>query len=196
MLSIQFFDIFSQFWFSKIVNESSVHVLQWFLYNVIFGPTPYTHLSWLRNMWIVPNQKQIKLCTIFFSFSPQQRDTVEIAEQLASIPTKSDMPKILSNSSSMKKRAEVEVEEILDDENVRQSPIGAETSDEELHANLDEADDWEPWEDEELCASPTSNQFDEIFPYFFLLYFRNRTYFSVSNDVLFELRITVYPDNF
>ena len=109
----------------------------------------------------------MKSCKNFFFSSPQQRDAVEIAEQLAGIPTKSDMPKILSNSSSMKKRAEVEVEEVLDDENVRQSPIGAETSDEELHANLDEADDWEPWEDEELCASPTSNQFDEIFPSFF-----------------------------
>ena len=96
----------------------------------------------------------------------------------------------------MKKRAEVEVEEVLDDENVRQSPIGAETSDEELHANLDEADDWEPWEDEELCASPTSNQFDEIFPSFFLLYFRNGPCFSVSHKNSVELRITVYPDNF
>ena len=72
------------------------------------------------------------------------------------------MPKNSSNSRS---------KEVVLDENVRHSPIGAETSDEELqHANLDEADDWEPWEDEELCASPNSNQFDEIFPSFFNLF--------------------------
>merc|ERR1711879_387646 len=44
--------------------------------------------------------------------------------------------------------------EVLDVENMRQSPIGAESSDGDLHANLDGPDDWEPWEDEELCASP------------------------------------------
>ena len=64
-----------------------------------------------------------------------------------------------SNSSSSIKEVEVP------DENVRQSPIGAETSDEELHATLVGDDDWEPWEeDEELCASPNrpySIQFDE-----------------------------------
>ena len=58
------------------------------------------------------------------------------------------------------------------DENIRQSPIGAETSDEELHANLDGVDDWEPWEDEEICASPNSIWFDEIF---FIIYVWGKT---------------------
>ena len=64
----------------------------------------------------------------------QPCDTVEIAEQLPAspLPPKSDVPAKFFSSNSSSSIKEVEVP----DENVRQSPIGAETSDEELHANL------------------------------------------------------------
>ena len=94
----------------------------------------------------------------------QPCDTVEIAEQLPAspLPPKSDVPAKFFSSNSSSSIKEVEVP----DENVRQSPIGAETSDEELHATLVGDDDWEPWEeDEEICASPNrpnSIQFDKI----------------------------------
>ena len=93
----------------------------------------------------------------------QPCDTVEIAEQLPAspLPPKSDVAAKFFSSNSSSSIKEVEVP----DENVRQSPIGAETSDEELHATLVGDDDWEPWEeDEEICASPNrpySIQFDE-----------------------------------
>ena len=81
-----------------------------------------------------------------------------------------------SNSSSSIKEVEVP------DENVRQSPIGAETSDEELHATLVGDDDWEPWEeDEEICASPNrlnSIQFDKKFKFKFQVYFFKLKLFS------------------
>ena len=75
-------------------------------------------------------------------------------------PPKNDVPKNSSDRSSSRSK------EVVLDENVRHSPIGAETSDEELqHANLAEADDWEPWEDEEICcASPNGIQFDQNLP--------------------------------
>ena len=94
----------------------------------------------------------------------QPCDTVEIAEQLPAspLPPKSDVPAKFFSSNSSSSIKEVEVP----DENVRQSPIGAETSDEELHATLVGDDDWEPWEeDEEICASPNrpnSIQFDKL----------------------------------
>jgi len=88
-----------------------------------------------------------------FSVKSKPCDTVEIAEQLPAspLPPKSDVAAKFFSSNSSSSIKEVEVP----DENVRQSPIGAETSDEELHATLVGDDDWEPWEeDEELCASP------------------------------------------
>ena len=121
------------------------------------------HASWLLNFFnsifnhLLISQRYNFIC--FF----QPCDTVEIAEQLPAspLPPKSDVPAKFFSSNSSSSIKEVEVP----DENVRQSPIGAETSDEELHATLVGDDDWEPWEeDEELCASPNrpySIQFDE-----------------------------------
>ena len=121
------------------------------------------HVSWLLNFFnsifnhLLISQRYNFIC--FF----QPCDTVEIAEQLPAspLPPKSDVPAKFFSSNSSSSIKEVEVP----DENVRQSPIGAETSDEELHATLVGDDDWEPWEeDEELCASPNrpySIQFDE-----------------------------------
>ena len=106
-----------------------------------------------------------------FFFQPC--DTVEIAEHLQTspLPPKSDVPAKFFSSNSSSRIKEVEVP----DENVRQSPIGAETSDEELHATLVGDDDWEPWEeDEEICASPNrpnSIQFDKNVKFKFQVYF-------------------------
>ena len=92
------------------------------------------HATWLLNFWTLSStiswsHKDI----ILFGFF-QPCDTVEIAEQLPAspLPPKSDVPAKFFSSNSSSSIKEVEVP----DENVRQSPIGAETSDEELHANL------------------------------------------------------------
>ena len=131
------------------------------------------HGTWLLNFWTLSStiswsHKDI----ILFGFF-QPCDTVEIAEQLPAspLPPKSDVPAKFFSSNSSSSIKEVEVP----DENVRQSPIGAETSDEELHATLVGDDDWEPWEeDEEICASPNrpnSIQFDKNFKFKFQVYF-------------------------